>query len=242
MRESAENEWLCLKIAKAYGLPAAHAEIGHFGAEKALIVERFDRRWSKDQTWLMRLPQEDFCQALGVAPSLKYESDGGPGIREGMQLLLGSQQAGEDRDNFFRAQLLFWLLAAIDGHAKNYSLFLEPESAYRMTPLYDVLSAYPLIARGSIPAGKAKMAMSVKGRNRHYHWARIQPRHFLSTAQQVGFSARRANILMQEMAEKTDAVIEQVSSTLPGDFPVHISGPILDGLGEQAGRLIGGKV
>jgi len=237
LRESTENEWLCLEIARAYGLPVAHSSIGQFGAEKALIVERFDRRWSKDKTWLTRLPQEDFCQALGIAPALKYESDGGPGIREGMQLLLGSQQAGLDRDNFFRAQILFWLLAAIDGHAKNYSVFLEAGSAYRMAPLYDVISAYPLIARGNIPAEKARMAMSLKGRNRHYHWARIQPRHFLSTAQQVGFSTKKASTLMQEMALQTEPVIRQVQSILPKNFPSHISQPVFEGLRKQARKL-----
>ena len=237
LRESTENEWLCLEIARAYGLPVAHSSIGQFGAEKALIVERFDRRWSKDKTWLTRLPQEDFCQALGIAPALKYESDGGPGIREGMQLLLGSQQAGLDRDNFFRAQILFWLLAAIDGHAKNYSVFLEAGSAYRMAPLYDVISAYPLIARGNIPAQKARMAMSLKGRNRHYHWARIQPRHFLSTAQQVGFSTKKASTLMQEMALQTEPVIRQVQSILPKNFPSHISQPVFEGLRKQARKL-----
>ena len=237
LRESTENEWLCLEIARAYGLPVAHSSIGQFGAEKALIVERFDRRWSKDKTWLTRLPQEDFCQALGIAPALKYESDGGPGIREGMQLLLGSQQAGLDRDNFFRAQILFWLLAAIDGHAKNYSVFLEAGSAYRMAPLYDVISAYPLIARGNILAEKARMAMSLKGRNRHYHWARIQPRHFLSTAQQVGFSTKKASTLMQEMALQTEPVIRQVQSILPKNFPCHISQPVFEGLRKQARKL-----
>ncbi len=125
-------------------------------------------------------------------------------------------------------------MAAIDGHAKNYSLFLEASSAYRMAPLYDVISAYPLMTQGSIPAEKAKMAMSVKGRNRHYHWARIQPRHFLSTAQQVGFSAEKAKTLMDEMAEKTETVIGHIHSMLPSDFPDHISQPILEGIREQA--------
>lgn len=76
--------------------------------------------------------------------------------------------------------------------------------------------------------------MSVKGRNRHYHWARIQPRHFLSTAQQVGFSAKKAKALMEEMAEKPETVIGHIHSMLPSDFPSHISKPILDGLSDQA--------
>lgn len=136
LSESSENEWLCLQIAKAFGFPVANAELARFGEQNTLVVERFDRRWSKDGSWLMRLPQEDFCQALGIAPALKYESDGGPGIADGMKLLLGSQQANQDRETFFRSQILFWLLAAIDGHAKNFSLFIETGSAYRMTPLY----------------------------------------------------------------------------------------------------------
>lgn len=72
------------------------------------------------------MPQEDLCQATGTPPARKYESDGGPGIAKIMDLLLGSQNPAEDRRDFMRTQLIFWLLAAIDGHAKNFSLFLLP--------------------------------------------------------------------------------------------------------------------
>lgn len=237
LRESSENEWLCLQILKAFGLPVANAQLARFGKQKVLIVERFDRRWSSDDTWLMRLPQEDFCQSLGVAPATKYESDGGPGIQDGMTLLLGSQEPTKDRELFFKAQILFWLLAAIDGHAKNFSLFLEPGSAYRMTPLYDVISAYPLVAQGSMAAEKAKMAMSLKGRNRHYHWSRIHARHFVSTAQQVGFSVERTKSLMSEIAEQIRPVIHDVEALLPADFPSHVSEPILNGIKKQSEKL-----
>lgn len=237
LRESGENEWLCLQILNAFGLPTANTELAQFGSQKVLIVERFDRSWSKDGSWLMRLPQEDFCQALGVAPAIKYESDGGPGIQDGMKLLLGSQQANRDRELFFKAQILFWLLAAIDGHAKNFSLFIEPGSAYRMTPLYDVISAYPLMAQGSVAREKAKMAMSLKGRNRHYHWARIQPRHFLSTAQQVGFSTGRAKTLIVDILDQVEPAMSSVERSLPEGFPSSISAPILEGVREQAQKL-----
>ncbi|MDU4092772.1 MAG: HipA domain-containing protein, partial [Pantoea sp.] len=115
LRESCENEWLCLCIAKEFGFAVANAELGVFGQKKVLIVERFDRRWSRND-WLMRLPQEDFCQALGIAPALKYEAHGGPGIADAMKLLLGSRFAAQDREMFFKSQILFWMLAAIDGH------------------------------------------------------------------------------------------------------------------------------
>src|SRR5690554_7606666 len=185
----------------------------------------------------MRLPQEDFCQALGVAPALKYESDGGPGMVDAMRLLLGSQEAGRDRERFFLAQMLFWLLAAIDGHAKNFSLFIEDHSAYRMTPLYDVISAYTLMKKGSLAPQRAKMAMSVKGRNRHYHWDRIEPRHFISTAKQVGYSSERARELLEEILEQVPSAISLVEALLPNDFPSRISESILQGVKLQAGKL-----
>lgn len=239
LSESSENEWLCLQIAKAFGFPVANAELARFGEQNTLVVERFDRRWSKDGSWLMRLPQEDFCQALGIAPALKYESDGGPGIADGMKLLLGSQQANQDRETFFRSQILFWLLAAIDGHAKNFSLFIETGSAYRMTPLYDIISAYPLMTAGSIPAKRARMAMAVTGKNRHFHWATIQPRHFESTAQKAGYSQDKAAELMADFKAGADAVLTKVSGSLPANFPAHISDPIFDGIRRQTNKLPG---
>lgn len=237
LSESIENEWLCLKIAQAFGLPAASAEIARFGTQKVLVVERFDRRWSADGSWLMRLPQEDFCQALGVAPALKYESDGGPGIAESMKLLLGSQQAIADRDRFMQSQILFWMLAAIDGHAKNFSLFIEPGSAYRMTPLYDVMSAFPLMSPKGIQPKKAKMAMAVLGRNRHFHWGTILPRHFITTAQKTDYSVSQVERMMSEMKAQTATVISDVQALLPEDFPQHISDAIFSGLAHQAARL-----
>lgn len=239
LRESCENEWLCLRIAKEFGFPVANAELGIFGQKKVLIVERFDRRWSRDG-WLMRLPQEDFCQALGIAPALKYEAHGGPGIADAMQLLLGSRFAAQDREMFFKSQILFWMLAAIDGHGKNFSVFIEPESSFRMTPLYDVMSAFPIFATGGIPRQKAKMAMALQGKNRQYHFAKIQPRHFLSTSAHVGFSQEIASSLVQEMATRAEEVIAKVAATLPADFPEQISNAIFDGLASQAARILRG--
>ncbi|MGL5040406.1 MAG: type II toxin-antitoxin system HipA family toxin [Aeromonas sp.] len=240
LRESCENEWLCLRIARAFGFPVASAELAVFGQKKVLIVERFDRRWSSNGNWLMRLPQEDCCQALGIAPALKYESHGGPGIEAIMRLLLGSRLASKDRELFFKSQILFWMLAAIDGHGKNFSLFIEPESSFRMTPLYDVMSAFPIFETGGIAAKNAKMAMALQGRNRQYNFTMIQPRHFISTAAKVGFSQDAAAQLMLDMATKTDAVIAIVTAELPAGFPEHISSAIFNGLSSQAERIMRG--
>ena len=122
------------------------------GTVKALAVERFDRQYSSDHSWIMRRPQEDFCQTLNIPSAAKYENHGGPGITNIMNILLGSANAEQDRYAFMQAQVLFWLLAATDGHAKNFSLFIEAGGSYRLTPFYDILSMYPVFGgRVSIP-------------------------------------------------------------------------------------------
>lgn len=230
LSESCENEWLCSKIAKAFGLPVANCDIVHFEDVKVLAVERFDRKLSRDNTWLMRLPQEDMCQALGVSPNLKYQADGGPGIKDIMNLLLGSATPAQDRDCFFRTQILFWLLAAIDGHAKNFSLFIEADGKYRLTPLYDIISAYPLMAKKQLQKQKIKMAMALVGENHHYHWYNVQRRHFISTAKAVNYSIDKAESILDEMLNQVEDVIYKVSVELPSAFPKQISQPIFDGM------------
>lgn len=237
LRDSCENEWLCSLLAKSYGLPAADSEILHFEDIKILSVKRFDRRLSHDKSWIMRLPQEDMCQALGISPNLKYQSDGGPGIKDIMELLLGSTNSLQDRDIFYRAQVFFWLLAGIDGHAKNFSLFIEPEGKYKLTPLYDIMSAYPLLNTKQLQTQKIKMAMALKGKNIHYHWHTMQRRHFLETAKAVNYSPDRAEDHLDEMLEKTDSVIQEVTKLLPAEFPKHISDPIFEGLTKAKQKL-----
>lgn len=233
LSQSCENEWLSMQIAKNFGLPVAQTEVLVFEDQKVLAVKRFDRKWL-DQTRCVRLPQEDMCQAMGIAPALKYESDGGPNIRTIMDVLRGSQHAQEDRANFFKAQVLFWLLAAPDGHGKNFSIFIEANNAYRLTPLYDILSAYPLIGGTGLQKQKIKMAMALQGSTRHYKWDLILPRHFLTTAKAAGYSEKLAREHMNEMFEKANHVIELVKKDLPKDFPKEIAEPIFAGLRKRA--------
>lgn len=230
LSDSCENEWLCSQIAKAFGLPVAPCEILYFENIKVLVVKRFDRKLASNNRWLMRLPQEDICQALGISPNLKYQSDGGPGIKEIMQLLLGSAISSVDRDTFYRSQVLFWLLAAIDGHAKNFSVFIEPEGKYRLTPFYDIMSAYPLLAKKQLQTQKIKMAMALQGKNIHYHWHNIQRRHFLETAKAINYSPEKAETILEDMLQQIDFVIEKVAASLPHQFPHNISQPIFTGL------------
>jgi serine/threonine-protein kinase HipA len=237
---SVENEWLCAQILEAFGIKTATCWPAVFGKQKVLVVERFDRKLSRDGTWLMRLPQEDMCQARGLSSEMKYEKNGGPGVEAIMDLLLGSASAEADRAAFFKTQVIFWLLCAIDGHVKNFSIFLEPQGGYRLTPIYDVLSAYPVLGNGPglLQEKKAKMAMSLIGKKRHYKWSELQRRHLESTAKACGVEVS-GKTLIDDLIETTSEVITQVTAKLPVGFPELVAKPILDGLGFVTQRLEG---
>jgi len=236
LTDSIENEWLCLKILSAYHLPVNYARIVNFDDVKTLIVERFDRRWAENGKWLMRLPQEDLCQALGIAPGLKYESDGGPGIQSIMDLLLGSQNALTDRIQLMKTVFLFWVMGATDGHAKNFSISIEPQGRYKLTPLYDVISAYPIADKRQLEWRALKMAMSLKGKNRHYLWSNFQIRHWLSTAVQCQFSETIMQNIMDDVFDNMENVISQVADSLPNHFPEQISESIFAGMRQIKNR------
>lgn len=238
-RTSIENEWLCARILSAYGVPTARCSIGQFASQKALVVERFDRRIAPDGSWIIRLPQEDFCQATGVAPSQKYQADGGPGIESIMKILLGSEVADEDRKDFFRTQVLFWMLCAIDGHAKNFSLFLSAGGGYRLTPRYDVLSAWnaPGKRAGTLSPHKIEMAMAVRGSHApHYRWSEILPRHHVHMARICGLGSEIDRIT-DELIDTMDAVLESVQALLPAGFPEELAGDVFAGMRSCAGRM-----
>jgi len=235
---SVENEWLCAEILRKYGVPVAPCSMDRFGDQQVLIVERFDRRLSSDGSWIIRLPQEDLCQATGVPSDRKYEADGGPGIGTIMGLLLGSSQADEDRRDFFKTQILYWLLCAIDGHAKNFSLFQEAGGGYRLTPRYDVLSAFPVLGTSArrLSPKKVKMAMAVEGKSRHYLWHSILGRHWEETAKRCGLGGAFRS-LTTELLDQTPGVVDSVASRLPEGFPDSVASPILEGLRASASRF-----
>lgn len=234
---SVENEWLCARVLAAYELRVAPCEIGHFGPHKVLVVTRFDRSAQPDG-WLARIPQEDFCQVNGLPSSAKYQEHGGPGIDRILDTLRGSQQAEQDRRDFLAAQLVFWLLAAPDGHAKNFSLFIKPGGRFRLTPFYDVMSAWPAIGPGpnQFDRKKLKLAMAVKGKSAHYRLDDIQRRHWNATAKRNALGADfEAGI--ERVLRATPGVLDSLARELPPDFPAQVSEPIFRGIQAQADRL-----
>lgn len=249
LRDSVENEWLCLRLLAALGLPVAHAEVATFaddvGAETVLVVERFDRApvdvdgapTTGRPSWVLRLPQEDLCQATGTPADQRYEADGGPGIARCLAVLAGGERPRADALTFVRAQLAFWLLAAPDGHAKNFSVFLR-RRGYVLTPLYDVLSAWPIVGPGpnEWPVQKVRLAMALRGKNPHRELHRIAIRHWRALALQTGAPDAFASLVA--LVEGADAALAAVGRELPGGFPERVWERIAAGVRAQRTRFL----
>jgi serine/threonine-protein kinase HipA len=233
---SVENEWLCSRLLFAFDMEVADCSIARFGRHKVLVVERFDRR--RFGTWWARLPQEDFCQALGCPPGRKYEAHGGPGIAKILDVLRGSQRSEVDRRRFFKAQLLFWLLAAPDGHAKNFSIRLEAGGHFYLTPFYDVMSAWPILGVGPnlFDPRRLKLAMAVSGKSRHYRLTEIRRRHWNETAKRNALG-QDFELTINEVLAAVPGVIAKVGARLPPGFPAMVSDPVFHGIESQAARL-----
>lgn len=252
MTGSVENEWLCAQLLREFGLRVAHTEMATFGSQKALVVERFDRRWlgvergAQEQpgfrppghTWIARLPQEDMCQALGVPFHSKYESDGGPGMQACLDVLAGGNEPDADRAHFALSQLAFWLLAATDGHAKNFSVFHLRGGGFSLTPLYDVLSAWPIVGEGAnqVSEHRARLAMAVRSKNTHDKLREIRTRHWVDLAERCGVSGLRDRML--QMVEVADAALERVQEQLPRDFPPALWAAVRGGVQRHAQQFL----
>ncbi|HEX8554113.1 MAG TPA: type II toxin-antitoxin system HipA family toxin [Sphingomonas sp.] len=223
LSNSVENEFYCLKLMEAFGLEANRVEMASFGRVRALVVERFDRLRTRDGR-LIRLPQEDCCQALSVPPTRKYQSEGGPGIVDIVRLLGASDLPGQDQLAFFKSQIIFWLIGATDGHAKNFSLALRPGGRFHLTPFYDVLTVQPSVDHGQVPHKAFRLAMSVGG-NRKYRITDIHGRHFVEIGREAGLGPAVIRQALAEVRASAEQVSHRVTAALPRDFPeaVHAS-------------------
>jgi serine/threonine-protein kinase HipA len=228
LTHSVENEYFCLKTLAALGIEAAEPQIMTFGKRSVLVIERFDRRWTADKR-LLRLPQEDCCQALSVSPTQKYQSDGGPGIVPILQLLRGSDDPLGDQRAFLKANIVFWLLGATDGHAKNFSVFLRPGGGFQLTPLYDVISAQPSVDSKHVLWKNFRLAMSF-GTKPHYTMRQVAPRHFLQTATEAGVGKGVVPSIIEELHNTALAAIDRIGADLPSGFPQKLAESISNGI------------
>lgn len=252
LSHSVDNEWLCAALLKELGLPVASTSIGRFGDQRVLVVERFDRRWQRiadhdsqaadfqppRNAWIARVPQEDFCQATGKPYQQKYETDGGPGIRTILDTLARAVQPHRDQSVFLQTQLAFWMLAATDGHAKNFSIFHLRGGGFESTPLYDVLSTWPVIGKRTdqLAFNKLKLAMALRTTSAHYRMAEVQPRHFDALAK--AYPVAEAWPAMIALAQRVEGAIAKVGKHLPTDFAEVVWKTMVAGLQAQADTFL----
>jgi serine/threonine-protein kinase HipA len=222
-----------LLAASGAGLLTARSSIVRFGEERAICVERYDRRLVSGE--VVRVHQEDLCQALGVHPDHKYESEGGPSVAAIGALLtrsIGGEAGERDRARFADALALNWLLAGPDAHAKNYSLLLSGDQA-RLAPLYDVASALPY---PDFFAPKFHLAMRIGGQ---YIAARIQADAWRTAAAQLGLDGDQVVGRVAYLAERLPAAFETAALTrevaaLESALPQRL----VDLVGERCATLV----
>ncbi len=221
-----ENEHFCLRLAAALGLPVANSEIIRFGREAAIVVERYDRVVLNRR--LTRVHQEDVCQALGVHPSRKYQSEGGPDIVKVMELLNRSNQPIEDRRRVMAAVVFNYLILGTDAHAKNFSLLLGVNQQVRLARLYDMASFIPYAERRK----DCRFAMKVGG---YYKDAQIQPRHFVKMARSCEFAPQELIDIMKEMVGEIPKAAKAVKAELDQQGVRHaVLGRLVKGVHQRA--------
>jgi serine/threonine-protein kinase HipA len=215
-----------MMLAADLGLPVASSRVVRFEDEVAIVVERFDRQVSGRS--ILRVHQEDLCQALGVPPVLKYEADGGPGAKAIADLLRQhSRSAEEDVDGFVQALIFSWLVGGTDAHAKNFSILIGAEARVRLAPLYDVASALPY---REVPLQKLKLAMKIGGK---YRLREIGPRQWERLAMELRVSSDRVSEHVRRMAM---ALPDRCADLLNRSEREELSHPVLRRLSSSVSR------
>lgn len=215
-----ENEHFCLELAREVGLPTARSEVRHFGSEVALVVERYDR--VRHRGGVLRIHQEDCCQALCVMPTRKYESQDGPGPRKVVELLRETSSAPlDDVGTFVDALAFSWLAAGTDAHAKNYSLLLASEGRLRLAPPYDLGS---MLLYPGLGTRKLELAMKIGS---SYLLEQIGRRQWSTLAKEVRMHADEVLGRVRAMAERLPDASVRIAALSRSS---GLSAPIIDRL------------
>jgi serine/threonine-protein kinase HipA len=219
----AENEHFCLELGRAIGLPVANSEVMRFKDEIAIVIERYDRVHAGN-VW-QRVHQEDTCQALSIQPTRKYQSDGGPGVRDIVDLLKTfSSKPREDIGTFLDAVYYNWLIVGTNAHAKNYALLIASAGQVRLAPLYDIASILPY---PDIDIQKARSSMKI---GNEYRLRNIGKYQWQKLAQSVGVDP---DALTARIVEIADAVLENIPEVTKRTKKEGLDHPLIDRLAKK---------
>ena len=211
LTDTVTNEGFCLSLAEAMGLKTAKSQVRSVLGRRFLLVERYDRI-SNPQGLLQRLHQEDFCQALGAVPEMKYQNEGGPNLPQCFDLIRRITRPNAPQVLRLLDYVIFnTLIGNHDAHAKNFSLLYDGPSAV-LAPLYDVLSAaiYPTLT--------PKMAMKIGTK---YTFSEVQARHWDQFAEAVGLGKALARKRILVLAKSMPSTARKLQSDLKRGFANH---------------------
>ena len=217
------NEFFCMQLAARCGIDTPGTSLRVVDGMPILLIERFDRHIDANGT-LRRLHQEDCCQALGIPPDCKYQSEGGPGYAALFRLLTDhSTRAAADRVQLLQRVLFHFLVGNGDAHGKNFSLLLTRYGA-RLAPTYDVMSTlvYPDLSR--------RMAMKVGSRR---EFAEVQPEHWAAFAKEIGMSAPAVRDRLRELAASLPTTARQLATSLPALADTPLIDRLVEGIAER---------
>jgi len=206
VKDSVINEGFCMALAEAMQLKPAKSKVHWVLDRSFLLVERYDRLIDvKGQR--QRLHQEDFCQALGVVPEMKYQSEGGPDLAQCFDLVRSATRPSAPQVLRLLDYVLFnALIGNHDAHAKNIALLYSGKTPV-LAPFYDTLSTavYPTLTQ--------KMAMKIGSK---YKFSEVQARHWEQFAKDTGFTKAQAKRRILELATLLPATARKLQSD-----PVH---------------------
>lgn len=203
-QDTVQNEAFCLGLADRLGLHVVPAEVRHAKDEPYLLVGRYDRVRTADGG-LVRLHQEDFCQALGVPPELKYQNEGGPSLVDCFALVRrASSRPAVDLIRLLDHVIFNFLVGNHDAHGKNHS-FVYTDRGTELAPLYDVVSTavYPDLSD--------RLAMTIGDK---YRSNEVLPRHWDRFARDAGLAVPMVRRRVLDIAQRMTEVSHEVADVL----------------------------
>lgn len=231
------NELFCMELARASGLTTPDARILQLGNYQAYVVMRYDRRRAGGN--IVRIHQEDFCQALGISRVHKYEENGGPGFAACGRLLLHPAISGHApaRETFIKCAIFNYIIGNCDAHGKNFSLLYQRENGITLAPFYDLVSTmtYPELAQ--------KFAMAI---GKTFRFDRVGEHSWRQFAADLNIRPERLYFLMEEVHAAVTPAMEPLAAEHErqyGPSPIyeHLVRVVRDGLRQVRSIVDGGE-
>lgn len=211
LKETIENEFICLKSAQKMGIRVPEVEICQANNTKYFLIERYDR--IKNDNIIQRVHQEDFCQAKNIVSAYKYQSDGGIDFKQCFEILRKTDKPAVSIKQFIEIMIFNYLIGNNDAHGKNFSILHKENGDIEFAPTYDILctQAYSELS--------PKMAMKIGG---YYEPEKIYPRHFERFANDVEISYTQLNKIIKNQCEKLPQIVTEVANSFENTIGLNI--------------------